>query len=56
MVEAVEPVKLHPTSMSDIYIVFEDHKQLWKGINQHANNVTTTEVSQDLGEFTEIRR
>ena len=54
MVEAVEPFKLHPTSMSHIYMVFEHLKLLWMGIWQHTHTVTTTEVSSDLGEFTEI--
>ena len=54
IIEAVEPFKLHPTSMSYIYKVFEHHKQLWMFIWQHIHTVTTTEVSQDLGEFTEI--
>ena len=40
--------------MSYIYKVFEHLKQLWMGIWQHTNTVTTTEVSPDLGEFTEI--
>ncbi len=52
--EAVEPFKLHPTSMSYIYKVFEHLKQLWMGICQHTHTVTTTEVSPDLGEFAEI--
>ena len=50
--EAVEPFKLHPTSMS--YIYKEHLKQLWMGIWQHTHTVTTTEVSPDLGKFTEI--
>ena len=54
IIEAVEPFKLHPTSMSYIYKVFEHLKQLWMGIWQHTHIVTTTEVSQDLGEFAEI--
>ena len=54
IVEAVEAFKLHPTSMSYIYKVFEHLKQLWMGIWQHTHTVTTTEVSPDLGEFTEI--
>ena len=56
MVEAVEPFKLHPTSMSYKCKVFEHLKQLWMGIWQHTHTVTTTEteVSPDLGEFTEI--
>ena len=54
IVEAVEPLKLHPTSMSYIYKVFAHLKQLWMGIWQHTHTVTTTEVSPDLGEFAEI--
>ena len=54
IVEAVEPFKLHPTSMSYIYKLYEHLKQLWMGIWQHTHTVTTTEVSSDLGEFTEI--
>ncbi len=54
MVEAVEPFNLFPTSMSYIYKVFEHLKQLWMGIWQHTHTVTTTEVSPDLREFTEI--
>jgi hypothetical protein len=54
IVEAIEPFKLHPTSMSYICKVFEHLKQLWMGIWQHTHTVTTTEVSPDLGEFTEI--
>jgi hypothetical protein len=53
---AVEPFKLHPTSM--IYIckckVFEHLKQMWMGIWQLDHTVTTTDVSPDLGEFAEI--
>ena len=54
MVEAVEPFKLYPTSVPYIYKVFEHLKQLWMGIWQHTHTITTTEVSPDLGEFTEI--
>jgi hypothetical protein len=54
IVEAVEPFKLHPTSMSYIYKVVEHLKQLWIGTWQHIHTITTTEVSPDLGEFTEI--
>ena len=54
MVEAVEPFKLHPTSMSYIYKVCEHLKQLWMGIWQHTHTITTTEVSPDLGELAEI--
>jgi hypothetical protein len=54
MVEAVEPFKLHHTSMSYIYKVYEHLKQLWMGIWQHTHTITTTEVSPDLGKFSEI--
>ena len=54
MVESVEPFNLNLTSMSVIYKVFGHFKQLWMGIRQHTHTVTTTEVSPDLGEFTEI--
>ena len=37
-----------------IYKEFEHLKQLWMGIWRHTHTVTTTEVSQDLGEFAEI--
>jgi hypothetical protein len=40
--------------MSHIYKVIEHIKQLWMGIWQHTHTATTTEVSPDLGEFTEI--
>jgi hypothetical protein len=33
--------------MSYIYKVFEHLKQLWMGIWQHTNTVTTTEVSPE---------
>ncbi len=52
--EAVEPFKLHPTFMSYIYKVFEHLRQLWMGIWLHILTVTTTEVSPDLGKFSEI--
>jgi hypothetical protein len=34
--------------------VFDHLKQLWMSIWQLIHTVATTEVSQDLGEFTEI--
>ncbi len=54
IIEAVEPFKLHPTSMSYLNKVFKHLKQLWMGIWQHTHTVTTTEVSPDFGEFNEI--
>jgi len=40
--------------MSYIYKVFEPLKQLWMGKWQHIHTVTTTDVSPDLGKFSEI--
>jgi hypothetical protein len=40
--------------MSFIYKAFEHLKQFWMGIWRHIHSGTTTEVSPDLGEFTEI--
>jgi len=40
--------------MSYIYKVLGHLTQLWIGIWHHTHTVTTTEVSPDLGEFTEI--
>jgi len=40
--------------MTYTYWVFEHLKQLWMGIWQHNNTVTTTELSPDLGELAEI--
>ena len=45
---------MHPTSISNIYEVFEHLTQLWMGIWQHTHTVTTTDVSPDLGELAEI--
>ena len=38
IVEGVKPFKLHPTSISYIYKVFEHFKQLWMGIWQHIHH------------------
>jgi hypothetical protein len=48
LVEAVEPFKLHPMSMSYIYEVFEHLLRLWMGIWLHTHTVTTTDTSPDL--------
>jgi len=34
--------------------MFEHLKQLWIGIWQHIHTITTTDVSPDLGKFSEI--
>ena len=56
MVEAVEPFKLHPTSMSYIgFKVFEHVQLLWMGIWLHTHNVTAKDISSpNLGESAEI--
>jgi hypothetical protein len=54
LVEAVEPFKLHPTSMSYILKVFERLLRLWMGISLHTHIITTTDTSQDLRKLTEI--
>ena len=53
MVEVVEPFKMHPTSMSYLYEVFEHLQLLGMGIWMHIHSVTTTDVSPDLGELAE---
>jgi hypothetical protein len=40
--------------MRYIYKVFEHLKQLWMGIWQHTHTVTTTDVTPDLGKYSEI--
>jgi hypothetical protein len=53
IVEAVEPFKLHITSMSYLYEVFEHLELLGMVIWMHIHSVTTTDVSTDLGELAE---
>jgi hypothetical protein len=53
IVEAVEPFKLHPTSMPYLYEVVEHLQLLGMGIWMHIHSVTTTDVSPDLGELAE---
>ncbi len=48
LVEAVEPFKLHPTSMSYIYERFEHLLRLWMGIWLHTHTITTTDTFPDL--------
>jgi hypothetical protein len=48
LVEAAEPFKLHPMSMSYIYEVCERLLRLWKGIWLHTHTVTITDASPDL--------
>jgi hypothetical protein len=53
MVEAVEPFKLHPTSMSYKYEVFEHLQLMCVDIWLHTHSVIITYVSPDLGELAE---
>jgi hypothetical protein len=53
MVEAIEPFKLHPTSMSYLYEVFEHLKLLVMGIWMHIHSVIITDISPGLGELAE---
>jgi hypothetical protein len=52
-VEAVESFKLHITSMSYLYEVFEHLQLLCIDIWMHIHSVATTDVSPDLGELAE---
>ncbi len=54
LVEAVEPFKLHPMSMSYIYERFEHLLRLWMGIWLHIQTITSTDTSPDLWELAEI--
>ncbi len=54
LVEAVEPFKLHPMSISYIYEVFEQLLMLWMGMWFHTLTITTTDTSLDLWELAKI--
>jgi hypothetical protein len=53
-VEAIEPFKLHPISISYIYEAFEHLLRLWMGIWLHIHTVTTTDASSDFERLAEI--
>jgi hypothetical protein len=53
MFESVEPFKLHITSMSYLYEVFEHLQLLCIDILMPIHSVTTTDVSPDLEELAE---
>ena len=53
IVEAVEPFKLHITSMSYLYEVFEHLQLLCIDIWMPIHYVATTDVSPDIGELAE---
>ncbi len=51
LVEAVEPLKLHPMSMSYMYELFKHLLWLLLGICLHTHTFTTADTSQDLQEM-----
>ena len=53
MVEAVEPFKLHITSMLYLYEVFEHLQLFCIDIWMHIHSVANTDVSPYLGELVE---
>ncbi len=53
MVEAVEPFKLHITSISYLYEVLEHLQLMCIDIWMHIHSVTITDTSPDLGELAE---
>ena len=54
MVEAVEPFRLHPTSMPYIHKVFEHLQLLWMVEWLHTHTITTTYIFLDLRELANI--
>jgi hypothetical protein len=54
LVEAVEPFKVHPMTISYVYEDFERLLSLWMGIWFHIHTINTTDTFQDLWEFAEI--
>ncbi len=48
LVEAVEPFKLYPMSMANLYEVFENLLRLWMGKWFHIHIITNTDASPDL--------
>ncbi len=54
LIEAVEPFKLHPMSMSYINEVFEHLLRLWMGMRAHIHSVNSTDTSPVLVKLAEI--
>ena len=52
--EAADPFKVHPTSLSITHEVFVHLQMLCMGIWLHTHTATTTEATQDLGQMAEI--
>ncbi len=54
MIEAVDPIKTDPTSMSDTYKVFDNIHMQWMCIWMRPNNITAALIDQALGSHLEI--
>jgi hypothetical protein len=44
MVEAPNPCEVHPTSISNVFTVFQHLDMLWMGIRVYPHTVTSVEV------------
>ena len=49
MIEAVDPIKIDPISMSDTCKVFDNHHFLWMCIWMHPNNIPAAPSDKALG-------
>jgi hypothetical protein len=49
VIEAVDPIKTDPTSMSDTCKVFDNLLMLWMCIWMHKNNIPATPADKALG-------
>ena len=54
MIEAVDPIKTDPTSMSDTCQVFENLHMQWMCIWMRPYNITAALIDQSLGSHREI--
>ncbi len=51
MIEATNPQRLHPTSILDVYKVFEHVEMLWMGIWERTYAVLHVQVGVILGKM-----
>ena len=54
MVEAANPQRLHPTSILDVYKVFEQLEMLWMGIWVHPYTVTPVRVGVNFRKIGDV--
>jgi hypothetical protein len=54
VIEAVDPIKIDPTSMSDTFKVFDNLHMLWMRIWMCCNNILSAFVDKALGSHLEI--